>query len=274
MNDINILNSLKLLQQYITPLSDPLKVYNITFFSYSRIYENSKGIFLCNNDSWYDIKFKNDLFDEDGFVTLKKISADKYTKSIFTGMPKQDIKVLGYMYNNNIWNSIDLYRHIEDYTEVFNFSSTCENENIINYYINNIEFLENYANYFHDKISSIINNKKEELYIDIKPSSEKTLILPNTDNCNFFPNEQCKCNFSFMINNAKVNLSSRQIQCLALIGKGKTAKEIARMLNISHRTVEEYANQLKIKLKCINHNALIAFVAENIHIINAALLKN
>jgi len=45
----------------------------------------------------------------------------------------------------------------------------------------------------------------------------------------------------------KTYLTKREIECLQLTIKGYTAKRIARQLNISHRTVEEYLCNIRIK---------------------------
>lgn len=51
---------------------------------------------------------------------------------------------------------------------------------------------------------------------------------------------------SSLINN-KTYLSKRELECLHLTIKGYTAKRIARELGISHRTVEEYLVNIRIK---------------------------
>src|SRR5690606_37979214 len=131
--------------------------FGIKFFTYSRLYKGSKGIFLCNNDEWYDTKFENDLFDQDGFITVRSLYKNDFTKSVFTGTPSKEIKLLQYMYDLDLWNSIDLYKYEEDYKEVFHFSSSRTNPQIINFYVNNLSFLENFAYYFREKISDTIN---------------------------------------------------------------------------------------------------------------------
>jgi DNA-binding CsgD family transcriptional regulator len=45
-------------------------------------------------------------------------------------------------------------------------------------------------------------------------------------------------------------LSSRQSECLHYLVRGMTAKQIAQTLNLSHRTVEFYLDNLKVKLQC------------------------
>ena len=62
------------------------------------------------------------------------------------------------------------------------------------------------------------------------------------------------------INN--VYLSKRQMTCARLLLSGKTAKEIAISMHISHRTVESYMETLKLKLNCHNKTELILKLAE------------
>lgn len=52
-------------------------------------------------------------------------------------------------------------------------------------------------------------------------------------------------------------LSARQIQCAQLLTRGKTAKEIAKILGLSPRTVEHYLEIIKSKLKVTSKSELI-----------------
>lgn len=52
-------------------------------------------------------------------------------------------------------------------------------------------------------------------------------------------------------------LSHRQQECLALLIRGKTYKEIAHMLNVSDRTIEDHMHAIKYKLGCYNKSQLI-----------------
>ena len=55
-----------------------------------------------------------------------------------------------------------------------------------------------------------------------------------------------------------VRISEQQAISLKHLSKGKTAKEIAREMNISYRTVEVYIAQLKEKLECDSNKDLIS----------------
>lgn len=59
-----------------------------------------------------------------------------------------------------------------------------------------------------------------------------------------------KCNVSEL-------LTKRQCECLYLLVRGKTMKQIANELNISSKTVEHYLDAIKIKLNCYSRSELI-----------------
>lgn len=69
-------------------------------------------------------------------------------------------------------------------------------------------------------------------------------------------------------------LSERQSECLFHLIRGKTSKEIARILALSFRTIEHYIDQIKIKLNCDNKAALIekAITMGYVNIIPRSLL--
>ena len=51
-------------------------------------------------------------------------------------------------------------------------------------------------------------------------------------------------------NNNYLNLTKREIEIIQWIACGKSSKEIARVLNISPRTVETHLSNVKNKLNC------------------------
>jgi DNA-binding CsgD family transcriptional regulator len=55
----------------------------------------------------------------------------------------------------------------------------------------------------------------------------------------------------------KFKLSKRELNCLELYVYGKTAKEISRMLYLSHRTIENYIQSVKIKMQAPRKSDLI-----------------
>lgn len=59
--------------------------------------------------------------------------------------------------------------------------------------------------------------------------------------------------------------SQRELQCLRWTARGKTAKQIARILNLSHRTIEVYLENIKTKLNVKTKNELIDKVFDDFY---------
>jgi DNA-binding CsgD family transcriptional regulator len=53
------------------------------------------------------------------------------------------------------------------------------------------------------------------------------------------------------------NLSTRQLECLYHLVKGKSMKQIANILSLSLRTVEHYLEAARVKMHCANRSQLI-----------------
>ncbi|MBA2650448.1 MAG: hypothetical protein H0U75_12805 [Legionella sp.] len=58
-------------------------------------------------------------------------------------------------------------------------------------------------------------------------------------------------------------LTAKQQRCLFLLVRGKTTKEIGKILDISPRTVEDHMNAIKNKLNCQSKSELIEKAIEN-----------
>lgn len=54
-----------------------------------------------------------------------------------------------------------------------------------------------------------------------------------------------------------IKMSNRELECVKLLAKGFSSKQIAAILNISNRTVEQYIDTAKNKLSCKNSVELI-----------------
>lgn len=54
-----------------------------------------------------------------------------------------------------------------------------------------------------------------------------------------------------------ISLTDRQLQVLFFLLRGKTIKQIAKILELSHRTVDDYLEQLRIKFSAQNKYELI-----------------
>jgi DNA-binding CsgD family transcriptional regulator len=77
-------------------------------------------------------------------------------------------------------------------------------------------------------------------------------------------------------NYSEVSLSKRQSECMFFLLRGKTAKDIAKILNLSPRTIEDHIDQIKLKLNCTTKSELLekAIAYGYMNIIPKSLLIN
>jgi DNA-binding CsgD family transcriptional regulator len=61
-----------------------------------------------------------------------------------------------------------------------------------------------------------------------------------------------------------VYLSNQQAKCLILLIKGKSAKEIAIQMKLSHRTIEHYIEKIRKQLGCASVKELIASYSDQL----------
>lgn len=59
-----------------------------------------------------------------------------------------------------------------------------------------------------------------------------------------------------------IDLTQRQTQCLYYLIRGKTAKEIGKIINLSPRTIEDHIAGLRYKLNCNTIRELVGKAIE------------
>lgn len=57
-------------------------------------------------------------------------------------------------------------------------------------------------------------------------------------------------------------VTSKEYQCISQLPLGLSYKQIANMLNLSHRTVEQYITRVKVRIGCRNRQDLIKLLNE------------
>lgn len=112
-----------------------------------------------------------------------------------------------------------------------------------------------------DSFKFIVDKVKERVLLDFKgddSSFKNKCILDKENLLQIFKsliNEMSDKQPDMYFN--KINFTPREEQCLIQLTQGKSAKEVAKALKISHRTVESYLESIKQKLGCRNKFELI-----------------
>jgi LuxR family quorum-sensing system transcriptional regulator SolR len=216
--------------------------FPITHFFYIKILDNNTILYLCNEKKWVEFYIENKF--QDDLLHIQTYAPKGLSHALWAGF-KQD-NIYSAVYNFNIRNGFNIYERENNSTITYAFGSTLLNEEMINFYINNLCTLKEFTKYFKHKAADIIDaSDSRKLIISNRTTSKSYL---REKEISIFPFKNNIQRFSFFEGKIfNINLSNREATCLYQLTTGKGIKEIARLLNISPRTVESHLNHVKQK---------------------------
>jgi len=234
----------------IRSFSDPLQNYlGISYFAFKRTYSDGSKVYLFNNPAYYEHWFRNKYYlvgNREGSPILYRNSYDLWEH---LPDPYELYKEGAECFN--ITHGLTITKSHEDYCDFFFYASNRENPEVKKLYFNRREVFENYCNYFLETASKTI--RIAEKHKIILPFAPKLEVATTKDiNVDAFLKTIAKGKPDW------TRMTKRELDVAYHLVLGKTNKEIALILGISPRTVEEYTNNIKSKMNCKNKAELIA----------------
>jgi DNA-binding CsgD family transcriptional regulator len=258
---------------YLYPVCKPLSTYNVTYFSYAKIIyneDNVKGFGINNNLEWA-IHYCNNHCERNHLyyqkINIARQSANKIFYSFNSSLPLS--KKFGF---KNVFNIF--YNH-DKYIEKHSFANFDSNNDLTDFYLNNLPLLHRFIYYFKSKTSNLIMDAfNNNVFFNANINSSKKDIYGSSRsniNTGFLKHTECD---KILINNSDSNiyLTKKELECLHFVAKGCSMKEIARMLGISSRTVEDHLNNIKIRTGLNYKNQLINLFYDNFCLSSVNLL--
>ncbi len=254
----------------ITPLIESICVpliqnLGIKHFIYKRMFLDFSHIMLstCTKEYFTDYY---DLVEQD--VRSKFLYShlcQSPPKSFYYAIWPQDINfdcVMSLNYKHEVFNGITLCYRQEEYVDTYSFilPNNIDHSSTINFFLNNLDILKEFAIYFQNTAYHLIYSDIHQDKI-IVPKTKRLIIFEELTHSkkSIKPLIQSK----LILHNEKASLTKRETEIAYLLAHGQsTAKEIAKTINISTRTVECYIEHLKNKLKCYNKVELIRRLKE------------
>lgn len=212
---------------------DFFQEYNLSYFVFIRWFGREQGYgLLASNayiaDSFYKNKFYQKI-DYDTNPFYQQDGASLWSTSMLYDSGDRDMFQF-LQQNFSLPNGITLVRKQEKYSDFFFLTAGVENYGANDFYLNQIEQVENFCTQFTDSANGLINDvAKNRIY------------LPTDEKANRFSYEKLF---------EPQQLTQRETQCLYWAAHGKSAIEIGIILKISSRTVEQYIENCKKKLGC------------------------
>ncbi len=252
--------------QEVAQICDPaLASIGITYFNFIKIYNDGSRELLTNNSPWIDHFYKSALYKSVGAIDIEYLLPKGYF--LWSELKNDDPAYAQGRESFNIDNGISFVVKKKNETLLYIFGATRDNYTINNFYIRNIDLFKRFILYFNDKGSTLIDRaSKHRIYLPeqqiIQQDKLKKMELSPYNRKKFF--EETKIERLFLINqDRELYLTNREAECMAYSLKGATAKQIAKMLNISYRTVQSHIQHVKEKLDCPNKAELDNMLIES-----------
>ncbi|MBY0281440.1 MAG: helix-turn-helix transcriptional regulator [Alphaproteobacteria bacterium] len=232
--------------------------FMITQFFYIKIFnDNNTRLYVCSEKKWMESYIQNNF--QDDLPHMQTYLPENLNYSLWAGFKKDT--VYNAVYDLNIWNGFNIYEKEGTSTVTYAFATTPLNEEMINFYINNLNVLREFIFYFKRKAANIIDTSDPSKLI-VSKNKNPTFNIDSR----FVKNFSLKSNlqtFSFKGKLLNITFSNRETACLYQLTTGKTSKEIGKLLGISPRTVESYINNVKEKTGYRNKSELIKMFNDN-----------
>ena len=254
----------------IIDICNPLtKYFGIKLFGYTRVFFDGGYFFSCNNLDFLKLVLHHALKDTDvSNMTVNtpircRSTSQTLTSLLWSEMPSSQTGQLVYDYG--FWHGFNFARILPDYTEIWTFMGDKESSELDILYRDNQKALLKFVHFFNASASDIISCEA--------PYKGKLGFYKNANN---LPRELPGCKGNIAVNSFleelhkkskylhKIKpeltyLTPREQECLSFLARGDTAKEVARNLEISPRTVETHLKAIKGKTGFHSRSQLIKF---------------
>lgn len=230
------------IKKLISPLS---KLGAISYFCYGVNYPDTSGFSLHTHSGFYESWFENE-FPFCGF----HLDTGWYLWDNI--LPEAQINIAR---DFNIGNGIIHVKHLHDKTQIFSFATRPEYKHVLDFYMNNLNFLKRFSQYFTRHADSIIQIADKQRILPpagmVLSNPEHRKSLYNKESFPLIQRFLNELNYPFNL------LSERESESYRLLIQGYSNTEISQKLGLSTKTVDVYINRIKTKLDCNSRKSLI-----------------
>jgi DNA-binding CsgD family transcriptional regulator len=256
------------LDQICSPLKN---AFGIKHFGQGQVFDNGKYFLVSNSPVFikaiacYDFQFKTKFFS-------------KITPFICKTEPLQiiwpeitDDEGIMYVRENNVKNGYSVIKESKGSLHYYFFAMENSQNDDLQFLREHSGVFDKFIDHFYRVSSDIC---KPEIGLNMGTSPHLKKIFPRVENA-FLPttpwqrkvqyfSSLLKSNLSNEVEELrrKYNLTDRQLEVLSHYSTGKTAKEVAILLNIGNRTVEDHLDILRRRTKCQSKSELIHWFKE------------
>jgi DNA-binding CsgD family transcriptional regulator len=236
----------------IDALCQPLfEILGLNYFAYSKLYKNGRGLFLSSDSKWIKHRFNSHAIFNSSVAT-----AGVYYWDHYVGAAAKWVQVGKQYFNYHRGQTLIIDRG--NYFEIAEFAEPKNNlnENSLSY---PSELLTEFTAYFRENAHLLLELLEKNYLFKFNIPQQQI----NTDLIQLFLNRVQAKKYLISSELGNQHISHREYQCFKLLTQYHSAKDIAKNLKLSFRTVENYINSIKNKLGCRNKKELIQIALNN-----------
>lgn len=241
----------------INALCSPLNLqFGIAAFGYLRAFDNGRYILISNNNTFLEAVAGNDCCFRSEYFSQQ---AELFCKSVpcIDIWPDQvDDEAISLYRARDLHNGMTIAREIDGSIEACWFSDNQVNSAVKDFYKAHSSVLNDFIRLFRN-LGGVLTDPEGPAKVGVSPHLQKTYpnigrifktISPWEDEIQKF-NELIDSLISKEVYETakQFSLSKRELQCLSYMTAGYTVKEMARMIQISPRTIETYLANVRLK---------------------------
>ena len=223
--------------------------FGLNSFNYHKTYHNDAKIYLSNDPKWQAYYLQRRLYLHSVF----ELSAHNYVKTriIWSNVDDHGF-ILHEALKFGINYGVTLVEPVADGCEFYFLGTTTKDKNVMNKYLSNFALVEKFIANF--------RQGAQDMFARVEPHQ---LIIRDWQNNDLHFNSTNQVDrLAFLMAIYGYTFSRRELDCVPLLLKGYSCKQIAEHLKISFRTVEVYVNNLKQKTGTGSKNELLYLLAE------------
>lgn len=244
----------------INSLCAPLKDhFGITAFGYLLAFDDGQYILISNNDSYLEAVAGNDCCFRSEYFAKQAELFCRYESCLDIWPDQIQDEAIELYRGRGLYNGFSIAQEAGGAVEGCWFSNGESHSHIKEFYRKHYTVLEDFITRFRT-IGGSLTDPTGPAKLGISPHLKKT--YPKIENIfkNTTPWERKIIEFNGSMDNLvkqgiyetgrRYALTMREIECLSYLTTGKTAKEIARLINVAPRTVEAHISNIRFKTGC------------------------
>ena len=227
----------------------------LTTFTYLQFFDNGTFTNLCSDQEWSKKYYTMDKIDEHFLQQIKKALTNNKYHVYFWPQGPSNGEITSWLHDHGIGTGFTVFKREGNKVHGWGFTSETENHELVNFYLNNQESLLKFGRQFATDYNQYAAHQKNVPYANMGANlsidADRTEIVKPEE---FIAPTRNK--ISLFIDDVSHDITIGQWEVMELIAKGRSMKQIAYILKISPKTVEQRLGNLRSQLEIYSRDQI------------------